>query len=319
MDTNLPEALRSAAGGRFLVGPGPMGSELVRLGHGHLIADGWAGPNLSAAGRMATREVHGELLDAGADMVATNTFRGTETPVRQYLENLHLDTSNVSEVVRKITADACSDVHGAVDAANLERPILVVGSMGPVHDSDSPWLADETPFDDLFREHEGHVRRLLEGDEHGRSVGALLCETVASVKELEAMGAAVEAHDNFPYIVALYPSPDGKKLFGSDVPITRAAETVLRLDHKPAVIGANHAGRRGVVGALKEIRAVDTSIPLVAYAGSGESSWRWLKANRAPDVDAMKQCVDLGAVMVGGCCGITPDHIKDIVAWRNSR
>ena len=282
---------------------------LARLNEGPVIvADGGTGALLSArvprlrapeeANLIAPETViqaHQGFIRAGAELIETNTFGAN----RRKLSALLLD-DRLEEIVErgvKIAREA-REISGA--------PVLVAGSIGPLGDLEGSHEAEDAY--DLFLEQ----ARLLEG----RGVDLFMVETFFDLEELLTAIAAVKDVSRLPIVAQLTFDEDAETLAG--VSAREAGEKLRRAG--VVAIGANCGlGPQAALAALDEISAAVDGLPLTAQPNVGlpsRSGGRLVYPNATPDYFAefAARARNLGARIVGGCCGTTPAQIAAIRA-----
>jgi homocysteine S-methyltransferase len=296
-----------------------------RLAAGPILADGAIGTMLYAAGASLDESfdalnltrpdlvlgVHRAYLDAGADLLETNTFGANR---------FKLEGFGLAERVREINRKA---VRLAREAREITgRPALVAGSVGPLGRTLTPFgvLAPEAARA-AFRE---QIDALLEG-----GVDLLVLETIGNLDEMtEAVAAAREACD-LPVIASMTFAEDGRTI-GGNTPDEVAAR--LR-ELGVAVIGANCSvgpQRLLPVAAAMVRRLADGDGPAPAVSCMPNAGWPAHVAGRviypsSPEYFAgfARRAADAGARIIGGCCGTTPLHtaaMRDALdAWLAER
>ncbi|HEU5430679.1 MAG TPA: homocysteine S-methyltransferase family protein [Thermomicrobiales bacterium] len=298
--TGRPLAARLAAG-RPLLLDAAMGTELDRRGVRTTLPL-WSAIGLIGASDVV-QQIHVDNLAAGADIITTDTFRTT----RRTFAKAGRDPA---EGVR-LNAVAVQLARAARDEANRPRA-LIAGSIAPLEDCYSPWLS---PAPDVaLAQHREQARALA-------AAGAdfLLVETMPLIAEADAALRAaretgLEATIGF---VCAPPAESGApiRLLSGEL----LAAAVARIEPlEPAAIFVNCAAADVITAALRELRAL-TALPLGGYANLGrvddERGWEpdasvpgeAYAASAAPWLAA-------GAVIVGGCCGTTPEHIEALRA-----
>jgi methionine synthase / methylenetetrahydrofolate reductase(NADPH) len=233
-------------------------------------------------------ELHGEYLDAGAQVIETNTFGANFVK----LAAIGLG-GKVSEINRQGALIARRAVAG--------RDAYVAGSMGPL----GRGKAELTPFqaEECFRL---QAEALAEG-----GVDLLILETFGELEELEwAVRAAKRT--GLPVLSSLA-FGEGSRLSGG----ISAEDAALRLVAAGAdLVGANcGAGPLELLATLKRIAAV-TELPLAAYPNSGFPEYvegRYIY-RATPDYFAgmAQELAAAGASLVGGCCGTTPEQVREV-------
>ncbi|MDQ3380785.1 MAG: bifunctional homocysteine S-methyltransferase/methylenetetrahydrofolate reductase [Actinomycetota bacterium] len=274
-----------------------------RLGSGPpIVADGGMGTLVtSAVSRLRCPEeanlrapesvlsLHLGFIRAGAELIETNTFGANRHKLRtQYLED---EVKAINEAGVKIARDA-REVSG--------RDLFIAGSIGPLGEMGA--RRDDRAA--LFTEQ----AELLEG----RGVDLFLVETFYSLDELETAIRAVRSVSSLPIVALLTFDEDAHTLGG-----VSAARAASALDDKDvAAIGANHGlGLQAALRALEQMR--ESSKPLAALPNVGLASLagqRVVFPHATPEyfADFAAHAQQLGARIIGGCCGTTPTQIAAI-------
>jgi 5-methyltetrahydrofolate--homocysteine methyltransferase len=255
-------------------------------------------------------EIHEAYLDAGADMIETNTFSSTRIAMADY---------GCEHLVREINIAAARIAREAAEAAEARdgRRRFVAGSIGPTNKtlSISPDVNDpgfrEVDFDTLKATYREQCDALIEG-----GVDFLLVETCFDTLNAKAAGlAAREAERASGREVPLMLSftitdMSGRNLSGHT--ITAFWYTVRHL--KPLTIGANCAfGADRMRPYLAEL-AKEANALVLAFPNAGLPNDLG-EYDELPEKTAelIKDWTDEGLVnIVGGCCGTTPAHIAAI-------
>jgi homocysteine S-methyltransferase len=286
----MPDLRTLIADGRAHVFDGAMGTMLY--GKGVFINACYDELNLKAPNLVD--EVHRAYVKAGAEILETNTFGANATKLAQY--GLADEVFEINKRAAELAVKAAGD------------RACVVGAIGPLGVRIEPFgaMAREEARD-LFRL---QVQGLLAGGVHG-----FILETFSDLEELHEAFLAVRATSDLPVIAQVTLGEDGSTAYGHD------PETVARaLDGWGAdVIGVNCSiGPQGVLEAIERMARV-TSRPLSAQPNAGlprEVGDRKIYL-ASPEYFGTyaKHLVEAGARFVGGCCGTTPDHVKEIAAF----
>ena len=270
--------------GRPIVGDGGMGA-LVSSAVSRLRCPEEA--NLRAPESVVS--LHLNFIRAGADLIETNTFGANRSKLRaQYLED---DVKAINEAAVKLARDA-REVSGG--------NVFIAGSIGPLGEVDEP--SDDRAA--VFAEQ----AELLEG----RGVDLFLVETFFDLDELLTAIAAVRGVSSLPIVALLTFDEDALTIGG--VSAAAAAEALRGQD--VAAIGANHgAGPQAALRAIERMGGHDK--PLVAMPNVGLASLAGRRivfphATPAYFGDFAAHAQELGARIVGGCCGTTPTEIAAI-------
>jgi methionine synthase I (cobalamin-dependent) len=274
-----------------------------------LIADGAMGTSLFAQGLETgaspelwnlehpgqVRAVHRSFVDAGADLILTNSFGG----------NRHrLMLHGAAERVRELNQAAARLAREVADAAG--RPVLVAGSIGPTGEIFAPIGAlDHAAGTAAFAE---QAAALAEG-----GCDLLWIETISAVEELEAAVAGA-APTGLPIVATMTFDTHGRTMMG--VTTEAAMRARARLAVRPAAFGANCGiGPAQLVESMLGLaRAADPGDLIVAKGNCGVPQYRegQIHYDGTPEIMAAYACLarDAGARVIGGCCGTTATHIR---------
>ncbi|HKP17404.1 MAG TPA: bifunctional homocysteine S-methyltransferase/methylenetetrahydrofolate reductase [Gaiellaceae bacterium] len=276
-----------------------MGASLVdRLRQGPpIVADGGTGTLVSAAvPRLRCPEeanirapdtvvsVHLSFINAGAELLETNTFNAN----RRKLAGLYLedDFVRINDAGVKLARDA-RQVSG--------KEVFIAGSIGP--------LGEVTKADERAAYFAEQAEILA-----GRGVDVFSIETFFDLEELVTAVEAVQAVSSLPIVAMMSFGEDAETISG-----VHAAAAAARLaELGVAAMGTNHGA--GPNSALSALHAMRDSLPLAAMPNIGLASMsggRIVFPHSTPGYFAefAAHARDLGANLIGGCCGTTPTEI----------
>ncbi len=278
-----------------------------------LLADGATGTNFFAAGLQAgdapelwnleepakVRALCQAFVEAGSDIILTNTFGGTRNRLK-----LHKSQDRVHE----INLAAARLAREVADAA--ERPVAVAGSMGPTGDLFEPLgpLTIEAATE-AFAE---QAVALAEG-----GADLLWIETISSVEEITAAVAGA-AKTGLPILCTLSFDTNGRTMMG--ITPAQVAELAQSLNPKPLGYGGNCGiGPAELLVALANMKeAAGANDILVAKSNCGVPEWinGAIVYQGSPDLmaDYARTAADIGARIIGGCCGTSPEHVAKMRA-----
>jgi homocysteine S-methyltransferase len=237
------------------------------------------------------RAVHHDYLQAGAEIIETNTFG-----------------ANSFRLARHTLADRVRDINVAGVQVAREAAkgfdVWVAGSIGPLGIRIEP--LGKTSFEEARAAFREQVAALVEG-----GVDLLMLETFGYVEELhQAVLACREVNAKIPIVAQVTIDEDGNCLDGSDPEAFAARLTEWKVD----VLGINcSVGPVAMLDAIERVRAV-TSVPLAAQPNAGMP--RSVEGRNiylcSPEYMATytPRFVAAGVQLIGGCCGTTPDHIR---------
>ncbi|MBE7515416.1 MAG: bifunctional homocysteine S-methyltransferase/methylenetetrahydrofolate reductase [Chloracidobacterium sp.] len=235
------------------------------------------------------REVHQEYVEAGSDIIQTNTFGATRSKLHPYGLESRLRELNVAAV--KLAREAAGD------------SAFVAGSVGPLGLRIEPF--GPTSFEEAKNMYKEQVEALLEG-----GVDAFVLETFSELPVIEQAIYAVRELSDLPIIAQMTIQMDGKTAFGA----TPEAFTE-RLDELGVeIIGVNCGmGPSHILSALEKMRAV-TNKKLSAQPNAGlprdVQGRQFYMGSPEYLAEFARRFVQAGAKFIGGCCGTTPAHIK---------
>ncbi len=235
--------------------------------------------------------IHREYVKAGADIIETNTFGATRTKLQHY---------GLEDKIREINL---AGVSLAREAAG-ERA-FVAGAIGPLGiriEPYGPTSAGEAQ--ELFRE---QASALLEG-----GVDLFVIETFSDVAEIQQAIKAVRSISDLPIVAQMTIQNDGNTSYGTSPELF-----TKRLDEWGAdVIGLNcSVGPHAMLSALEKMHEVtDRKLSAQPNGGMPRQFEGRLIYMASPDYMAKyaKRLIQSGAKFIGGCCGTTPKHIKEI-------
>ncbi|MEV6647175.1 methionine synthase [Amycolatopsis sp. NPDC051371] len=296
------EALRS----RVLVADGAMGTALQAHDLSLDDFDGLEGCNeiLNVTRPDVVRSVHRGYLEAGADAVETNTFGANFANFAEY--DITGRIFELAEAGARLAREAADEF------ATPDRPRFVLGSAGP--GTKLPTLG-HAPFTTLRDAYQEEVRGLLTG-----GVDAVIVETTQDILQTKAsiIGAkrAMAAEDRFvPILASITVETTGTMLLGTEVGAALAALEPLGID----LIGLNCAtGPAEMSEHLRQL-AKHARVPLsvMPNAGLPELGPDGAVYPLGPEalVEALTGFVrEFGVGLVGGCCGTTDEHIRQLAA-----
>ena len=240
------------------------------------------------------RDIHKEYVRAGAEVIETNTFGAN--PVKLANHQLADQTHAINRKAAEI-AKAASDGR-----------VCVVGAIGPLGVRLEPF--GETGRDEAFAFFREQAEGLLAG-----GVDGFILETFADLDEIQEALRAVRATSDLAVIAQMTIGEDGLTVYGTD------PETLARtLDQAGAdVIGLNcSVGPQGILEAIEKMARV-TNRPLSAQPNAGLPRAIGDRKIYMASPEYLgtygKALVEAGARFVGGCCGTTPEHIRELASF----
>jgi len=277
---------------RVLVCDGAMGTMLY--GKGIFINRCFESLNQSHPDLVA--EVHSEYLKAGADVIETNTFGANRMKLRAF---------GLGDQVRAINLAGAQIARRAVEQSASAGEAYVAGAIGPLGVRVEPW--GKTGIDEaeeMFRE---QAQALLDG-----KVDLFVLETFRDLNEIGAAIAAVRSICDLPIVAQMTTEEDGASLDGA--PAEQFAPELIKR-------GANVVGVNCSVGPAPMLETVERISDIVDVWLSAQPN-----AGKPRDIEGRnlylcspeymasyaRRFIASGVRLVGGCCGTTPEHIRQI-------
>lgn len=273
-----------------------------------LVCDGAMGTMLYAKGVFINRcfeslnqsqpelviEVHGEYLKAGADVIETNTFGANRVKLRSF---------GLGDQVGPLNLAGAALARQAVERS--KRDAYVAGAIGPLGVRVEPW--GKTGVDEAEAMFRDQAQALLQG-----KVDLFILETFRDLNEIGAAIAAVRSICDLPIVAQMTTEEDGLSLDGAP-PEQFAPELIRR--------GANVVGVNCSVGPAPMLETVERISDIVDVWLSAQPN-----AGKPRDIEGRnlylctpeymasyaRRFIASGVRLVGGCCGTTPEHIRQI-------
>ncbi len=295
---SLHEALKQ----RILILDGAMGTMIQQV---DLTGEDFGGEDLDGCNEMLVltrpeliQRIHEEYLEAGADLIETNTFGATSVVLAEY---------DIQDRAREINLEAARIAKAAVDRFSTpESPRYVVGAMGPTTKTLS--VTGGVTFQELIDSYLEQALALIEG-----GVDALLLETSQDTLNVKAGSIGIQqafeqSGVTLPLMISGTIEPMGTTLAGQNI-----ESFYISLEHlNPISVGLNCA--TGPEFMRDHIRSLSgmASVAVSCYPNAGLPDENG-NYHESPDSLAQK----IGAFaeqgwlnIAGGCCGTTPAHIR---------
>src|SRR5215203_821438 len=255
------------------------------------------------------RDIHEAAMDAGSDIIETNTFSSTSIAQADYrLEDLAYELNYEAARVARETADAYAE-------KAPERPRFVAGALGPTNrtaslspDVNNPGFRNIT-FDELAESYAEAARGLVEG-----GADLLLVETIFDTLNAKAAIFGItgyleaEGLDVPVMISGTITDASGRTLSGQ---VTEAFWNSVR-HAEPVSVGLNCAlGSKELRQYVEELARI-SDVPISAYPNAGLPN-EFGEYDETPEMMAAEvgEWAEAGWLnIVGGCCGTTPEHIR---------
>ncbi|MEE8423682.1 MAG: methionine synthase [Thermodesulfobacteriota bacterium] len=301
---NNTEILKNIADERILVMDGGMGTliqgkDLTAKDYGGQAYEGCP-EILNVTRPEIIREMHEAYFEAGADIVETNSFGGTDLVLSEYSLEHRMEELNKAAV--KVAKEA------AKKYSTLEKPRFVAGSMGPTNKAYS--VTGGVTFDELEDNFFRQAKSLLSA-----GVDILILETQQDTVNVKAGLIGIEKAKkelslDIPVALSVTIEATGTMLAGQEIDALYASVAHFNLFS----IGLNCAtGPEHMTDHIRTLSELSSShLNICPNAGMPNEEGLY---ELGPDVFAkiIERFVDNGWVnLVGGCCGTTPNHIRMI-------
>lgn len=261
-------------------------------------------------------EIHSKYFAAGADMVETNTFNAQTVSMADY---------GMESLVRELNLAGARLARKAADAYSTpDKPRFVAGAIGPTNRTLSLSPDVNRPgyraisFDELATAYQEQTEALIEG-----GVDVLLVETIFDTLNAKACLYAIQdaftaTGKELPIMISgTITDASGRTLSGQT---TEAF--LISMSHMPLLsIGLNCAlGAKDLRPYLQTL-AANTPFLISAYPNAGlPNAFGGYDETPHQMADAVEEYLDLGIVnILGGCCGTTPDHIREFALRASGR
>jgi homocysteine S-methyltransferase len=243
------------------------------------------------------RAIHEEYLQAGAEIIETNTFGGNRFRLQRH--GLQDKVHDVNVAGARIARQAAEQIRD-----KQATQAYVAGAVGPIGVQIEP--LGKVSFEEARAAFAEQIRALAEG-----GVDLLILETMTSLSEVhQAILAAREAAPELPILAMMTIDEEGNTLDGSSPEVAAKKLTEWGAD----AVGCNcSAGPATILSAIERMRTA-TALPLVAMPNAGMP--RAVDGRNiylcSPEYMASfaRKFAQAGVQFVGGCCGTTPSHIR---------
>src|SRR3984957_6983259 len=277
-----------------------------RLKNSVLVADGAMGSMLyEAAGAQrcleelnitqpeAVYRIHQQYLEAGAQIIETNTFGANRNK---------LAALGLGERVTELNHRGVKIAREAREAARHE--VYLAGSIGPLGIQHHVEQLPAAEMQQIFREQAGALEE--------RGVDLFILETFSDLDELCAAVDAIRSFSRLPVIAQLTYSEEGTTFGG-----THPADAWAKLKERDVqAVGANcTVGPQLLLPMLRELASAAGNLPLSAMPNAGfphRMGDRIVYPKSSPEYFALfaREAAEIGVRILGGCCGTTPEHIR---------
>ena len=271
-----------------LVSDGAMGTNLQTLG----LPPGRPGEDWLSENPDAIRGLHQRFVEAGSDIILTCSFGG----------NGLTNAAHSDREVLRINTLAATLARSVADEA--DREVLVGGSMGPTGKLMEPFgpLTEEA----VSAAYERQAAALQDG-----GVDLLVLETFYDLGEAVAAVKGVRRASSLPLVCSFSYDSGLRTMMGVAPEKMADAIVPLGVDAIGANCGTTVANMAQIVMALV---GLNTGVPIWAKPNAGVPSGSPPVYDTTPEQmgDTARRLVEIGAQIVGGCCGNSPEHVRAI-------
>lgn len=234
-------------------------------------------------------------IDAGADMIETNSFGGNYFKLKNYgLENQVFELNKTAaEISRK--------------AAGADR--FVLGSVGP---TGKLLMMEEVTEEELYEAFKAQSMALEAG-----GADAIVIETMTDLDEAKIAVRAAKENTSCEVICTMTFDKIQGGGYRTMMGISPEEMTLSLAAAGADMVGANCGnGIADMIGIVKEIRSVNAEIPVLIHANAGMPQYcegqTIFPENPNDMASRVREIIEAGANIIGGCCGTTPDHICEV-------
>ena len=284
----MNQKLSLALAGKTLIFDGAMGMELYKKNF--FINTSYE--SLSLTNGKVVKSIHEAYKEAGAEVLTTNSYCANKNKLNKFL--MGDKVLEINEAAARLAREVAGE------------ELLVAGSVGPVDAFPEGGSGNTEKAGELLKE---QITGLLKG-----GADFILFESLRKMEDLEAALFAMEFFPETEFITSFALDPnDLASRWSSTLPLWEKAVSSTR---KPAALGLNCGlGPAGMLSALEALLP-HTTLPVIAQPNSGvpkmvDNRMIYMCSPEYFSTYAVRM-FNLGVRGLGGCCGMGPEHIKDM-------
>jgi 5-methyltetrahydrofolate--homocysteine methyltransferase len=234
-------------------------------------------------------------LEAGADMIETNSFGANSFKLKHY--NLSNQVTELNEAAAAISRKAAGPAK------------IVLGSVGP---TGKILMMGDVTEEEIYLSFKDQVIALEKG-----GADAIIIETMSDLEEAKLAIKAAKENTSCEIICTMTFERTVNGEYRSMMGVSPTEMVQQLIPEGLDIIGANCGnGIKGMVEIVKEIRSVNQDIPVLVHANAGMPVYQdgrtYFPESPEQTAGFVKEIVDAGVNIIGGCCGTTPEHIRQI-------
>ena len=240
-------------------------------------------------------DIPASYIKAGADMVETNSFGANSFKLSHY--GLADQASKLNEAAAVISRKAAGNTKFVLGSVGPTGKILMMGDVNP---------------EEIYEAYKEQVIALEKG-----GVDAIIIETMSDLDEAKLAIKAAKENTSCEIICTMTfdRTVDGE--YRSMMGVSPTEMVIELLPEGVDIIGANCGnGIENMVDIVREIRSINADIPILVHANAGMPIYEDGKTHfpETPEQTAgfVKAIIEAGVNIIGGCCGTTPEHIRQI-------
>ena len=241
------------------------------------------------------RTIHKNYIEAGSDIILTNTFGANAL-------KFHAKDCSLERIVKtavKLVKEAAEETL----SGGKEHTVYTALDIGPTGKLLKPM--GDLEFEEAY---EAFREVMIWGEEAGADL--IHIETMSDTYELKAAVLAAKENTSLPVFATVIYDERKKLLTGADIPSVIAMLEGLRVD----ALGINCGMGPEQMLPILEDYAKYSSLPVIVKPNAGlpkqKDGQTWYDVDPAEFAGYMKKIVSMGACVIGGCCGTTPEHIR---------